>query len=265
MTDDYLAIILPLVCGFGSGVFVSLASGTAASVMIPCLTIFIGYSIHLAIGTSLVVDCIIGGIAGLIFLRSGNVDMRSGFLLAVTGVIGAIIGSRFTSGTSASGLGVFIGLILIFTGVNFIIKGVRKNIDYIETKINLKLFKNNKIPFLVIFGLIIGFISGFSGMGGSRMVALILIFILGYDIHTAIGTSLLMMFFIAGSGAISHGFNNEVIVSAALVAGCAAAVGAVSGSLVANQIDEDKLGRLVGSVLLGLGILILLKIFFNIL
>lgn len=263
MIEDYFEIILLIISGFGSGVFVSLSSGTAASIMIPCLTILIGYSIYQAIGTSLLIDCIIGGIAGLIFLKNGNVDMRSGFLLAITGIIGAIIGSRFTSGTPASGLGFFIGLFLIITGINFIIKGVRKNIDYIETKINFKFFKEKKIPFLVIFGLLIGFASGFSGMGGSRMVALVLIFILGYDIHIAIGTSLLMMVFIAGSGAVSHFFINEVVISAALIVAPAAAMGAVSGSLVANKINEDKLGRIVGIIFLLLGSLFLFNIFIN--
>lgn len=261
--DNFLFTILLIIFGFGCGVFVSLASGTAGSILIPCLTIFIGISIHQAIGTSLVVDCIIGGVAGLIFLRSGHIDLRSGALLAFTGVIGAFIGSGFTSGAPESELSIFIGLFLIFIGGNFIVNGVQKNIDYIEAKINFKPFKDNKIPFLIIFGFIIGFASGFSGMGGSRIVALVLIFILGYDIRTAIGTSLIMMFFIAGSGAVSHAFNNEVIVTTALVAGGAAAIGSVSGSLATNRVNEEKLGRLIGGIILVLGIVILINIFFK--
>lgn len=262
MIDNYITTIILIISGFGSGISVGIASGTSGSFLIPCLTIFIGYSIHQAIGTSLLVDCIIGGVAGLIFLKNGNVDMRPGFLLAVTGVIGAILGSRFTSGASPLGLGVFIGLFLIIIGVNFIMTGVQRNVDFVEERINLKLFKDNKTLSFVIFGFIIGLASGFSGIGGGGMVALFLIFILGYDIHTAIGTSLIIMFFIAGSGAIGHFLNNEVIVSAALIAGCAAVVGAMSGSLVANKVDENKLGRLIGVIFLVLGIALLLNIFF---
>jgi len=261
--DNYLTIIFLLACGFGSGIFVSLSSGTAASIMIPCFTILIGYSIHLAIGTSLVIDCFIGAIAGLVFLKNGNVDMRSGLLLAITGVIGAFIGSRFTSGTPASGLGLFVASLLIITGLTFLIRGIRKNIDYIHGKINLDIFKERKIPFLVIFGLIIGLASGFSGMGGSRMVAVVLIFILGYDVHKAIGTSLLMMVFIAGAGVIGHSINNEVIFSSALLAAPAAALGALSGSLVANRVDEDKLGKIVGVIIIILGMIIIYNTFFS--
>jgi len=261
--DDYSTIILLIVCGFGSGVFVSLSSGTAISIMIPCLTILLSYSIYLAIGTSLIVDCVIGAVAGIIFLKNGNVDLRSGFLLAITGIVGALIGSRFTGGTPGSGLGAFIAIFLIITGVNFIIKGIQKPIDFIEKKLTLKFFKKNKVPFLIFFGLIIGMVSGFSGMGGSRMVAIVLIFILGYNIHTAIGTSLIMMVFIAGSGAIGHAINSEVIYEAALILVPAAALGALSGSLVANRINEDKLGRIVGVIIIILGVIILYNTFFG--
>jgi len=260
--DDYITIIILLIFGFGSGISVSIASGNSGSFLIPCLTIFIGRSIYQAIGTSLLVDCIIGGVAGLIFLKNGNVDMRSGFPLAVTGIIGAILGSRFTSGASPLGLSIFIGLFLIIVGVNFIVTGVQRNVDFVEGKINLKLFKDNKTLSFVIIGFIIGLASGFSGMGGGGLVALFLIFILGYDIHTAIGTSLIMMFFIAGSGAVVHFLNNEVIVNVALIAGCAAVIGAMSGSIVANKVDENKLGRLIGVIFLVLGIALLLNLLF---
>jgi len=259
MIDNYITTILLFIFGFGSGISVGIASGTSGSFLIPCLTIFIGHSIHRAIGTSLLVDCIIGGVAGLIFFKNGHVDMRSGFLLVVAGVIGAILGSRFTSGASPLGLSIFIGLLLIFIGVNFIMNGVQRNVDFVEERINLNFFKDNKTLSFIICGFIIGLASGFSGVGGGGMVALFLIFILGYDIHTAIGTSLIMMFFIAGSGAVGHFLNNEVIISAALIAGFGAIIGAVSGSVVANKVDENKLGRLIGVIFIVLGIALFLN------
>ena len=109
----------------------------------------------------------------------------------------------------------------------------------------------------------IGAISGFSGMGGSRMVAMVLIFVLGYGIHLAIGTSLIMMVFIAGSGAIGHAINGEVILAAALICAPSAGLGALSGSMIANRIDEDKLGRIIGVIILVLGIVIMYNSFFN--
>ena len=74
--NDYLINIFILISGFGSDLFVGIASGTAGTIMIPCLTIFIGYSVHSVFGTSLLIDCVIGGGAGLILPRNGNVDFK---------------------------------------------------------------------------------------------------------------------------------------------------------------------------------------------
>src|SRR4030042_3294860 len=146
--------------------------------IIPCLTIFVGYSIRQAIGTSLLIDCIIGLIAGLIFLKNAKVDLRSSSPLIVTGVLGALIGSRFTSIAPESELNIFIGIFLLLFGLNLLINGVGRNIKYIRSKINFKFFKDHKTISFVILGFFIGLISGFSGMGSAAIIALIMIFIL---------------------------------------------------------------------------------------
>jgi len=258
--DDYFTTILFVVSGFGSGIYIGIASGTSGSFMIPLLTIFIGSSIYQSIGTSLLIDCIIGGVAGIVFIKNRNVDFRTGLLLAIFGVIGAFIGGNFTSGASESSLNLFIGVFLIILGLSFTIYGINRNLEYVEEKIRFQFFKNNKIISLILFGFLIGFGSGFTGMGGGGFIALILIFILGYNIHTAIGTSLVMMFFIAGSGALSHILNNEFVINAALISGCTAGIGAVLGSHFANRINEEKLGRFIGIIILLLGIALIIKI-----
>jgi uncharacterized membrane protein YfcA len=113
---------------------------------------------------------------------------------------------------------------------------------------------------LFFFGAVIGFLSGFTGMGSSGAMTILLIFVLGYDLHTAIGTSLLMMFFIAGAGGIGHGFQGHVLWEVALIAGLGAVVGAGSGSLFANKINEERLGRTIGAIIVFLGIVFLVDV-----
>jgi hypothetical protein len=259
--DDYVNTFLLFITGLGSGIYVGIASGTAQAFMIPVLTIIIGSNIYKSIGTSLFIDCIIGLIAGLIFLRKGNVNFKPVIILAICGTISALLGTRFTTGTPEIFLKILIAIVLIVFGINLLRSGVKKNVEYIESKINFNWFKKNKTLSFVIFGSLIGFASGFTGMGSSGAVTLILIFIMGYDLHTSIGTSLLMMFFITGSGAIGHGFIGNFIFDAALIAGIGAVIGASSGSLIANRINEDKLGRLIGAILTVIGIIFIIKIF----
>ena len=56
----------------------------------------------------------------------------------------------------------------------------------------------------VISGTIVGFICGFIGAGGGMMMLLILTSILGYELKTAVGTSVFIMTFTAFTGAVSH-------------------------------------------------------------
>jgi uncharacterized membrane protein YfcA len=46
LIDETIANIILVISGFGSGLYVGIASGTAGFILIPTLTIFLSYSIH---------------------------------------------------------------------------------------------------------------------------------------------------------------------------------------------------------------------------
>lgn len=56
----------------------------------------------------------------------------------------------------------------------------------------------------VLCGMIIGFICGFVGAGGGMMMLLIFVTVLGYELKTAVGTSVFIMAFTAFTGSVSH-------------------------------------------------------------
>ena len=56
----------------------------------------------------------------------------------------------------------------------------------------------------LVCGVLIGFICGFIGAGGGMMMLLILTSVLGYELKTAVGTSVFIMAFTALTGAVSH-------------------------------------------------------------
>ena len=56
----------------------------------------------------------------------------------------------------------------------------------------------------VVCGIMIGLICGFVGAGGGMMMLLILTSVLGYELKTAVGTSVFIMAFTAFTGAVSH-------------------------------------------------------------
>jgi len=262
MPLDIYSLLLLLSVGFVSGLFISICSGTAAGIMIPFLTVFFGHSIHKSIGISLFIDGLVGLTAGLIFFKNKKTQLKSVVPIIIFSVFGAVVGSFFTSSAPETGLNIYIGLLLLVFGVILMYNGVQKNVDFIRSKYSFDFLKKNKKIVFIVGGFLVGLFSGFTGFGGAAFVAIGLIFILDFDLHTAIGTSLLVMFFIAGSGSIGHILRNEFIYEIALVSGGAAVVGALSGSLFANRIDEDKLGRVIGLLLLVLGLILLARLVF---
>ncbi len=261
MLGSLVEVAMLLAFGFGAGLFVGTASGTAGSILIPSFTLLIGYATPDAIGTSLAVDCVIGAVAGAVYLKNRHVDIKPAMLLVVAGLAGALLGSRFTSYTPEAGLNAILGCFLVAVGATLIKNGARKNIRYISRNIKSRFFARHKLASFLALGLVVGLISGFIGMGGGRMLALILIFVVGYRVHTAIGTSLVMMVFIAGTGAATHAFAGEIVLRAVALAGVGAAAGALVSSHVANRINEDTLARAVGVIVLTLGSFLIVSLF----
>jgi uncharacterized protein len=262
--DDQFISIITFVTGLGSGVYVGISSGTAEPFIIPLMTILMGSTVYQAIGTNLFVDGAIGLAAGIIFLLRGHVNIKPVLLLAISGIVFAFIGSFFSTGTKESDLKLLIAIVLVFFGLMLLRGGVKRNIEMVEKRINVDWFRNRKIGSFLFFGSLIGFLSGFVGMGSSGSITIVLIFLMGYDLHTSIGTSLMMMSGIAFSGAVAHGIVlGDIVFESALLAGIGAMTGAVLGSTFANKVNEDLLGRIIGGIITIIGLVIFIEIFLS--
>ena len=115
----------------------------------------------------------------------------------------------------------------------------------------------------VICGIIIGFICGFIGAGGGMMMLLILTSVLGYELKTAVGTSVFIMTFTALTGAASHfylgGMPNPLILVLCMVS---TLFFARVAAIFANKASAKTLNRALGIVLTVLGaVIILVKLF----
>ncbi len=110
---------------------------------------------------------------------------------------------------------------------------------------------------------LIGFICGFIGAGGGMMMLLILTSVLGYELKTAVGTSVFIMTFTALTGAVSHfmiGGTPDWTVWALCVV--FTLLWARIAAVFANRAQPKTLNRATGVVLVVLGAVIMLfKVF----
>jgi uncharacterized membrane protein YfcA len=110
----------------------------------------------------------------------------------------------------------------------------------------------------IISGSMIGMICGFIGAGGGMMMLLILTSVLGYELKTAVGTSVFIMTFTALTGAVSHfaigGAPDWFVFVLCVIFTLAwARIAAV----FANKATPETLNRVTGVILVMLGIVVL--------
>jgi len=110
----------------------------------------------------------------------------------------------------------------------------------------------------IVCGVLIGFICGFIGAGGGMMMLLILTSVLGYELKTAVGTSVFIMTFTALTGAVSHfaigGMPDPLVWMLCVIF---TLVWARIAAVFANKAAPKTLNRATGVILVVLGIAVM--------
>ncbi len=106
-------ILIGTISGFISGM--GMGGGT---ILILCLSMFMNIEQHIAQATNLVFFIPTSIIAIVTNIKQKNIDFKVGIPIAISGIIGAIIGAFYATKTNVKDLkkyfGVFIGLIAIW-------------------------------------------------------------------------------------------------------------------------------------------------------
>ena len=139
-------------------------------------------------------------------------------------------------------------------GIKFILRPVMTTKESMAAVSPRKRFVQSMLS-----GTVIGFICGFIGAGGGMMMLLLLTSVLGYELKTAVGTSVFIMTFTALTGAVSHFAIGGLPDPAALVfCVLSTLLWARIAARFANKAPAKTLNRATGGVLTVLGAAILL-------
>ena len=255
-----VCIIAGLCAGLGTG----FAGMSAAVVIAPMLVVFLGFPAYQSVGIALASDVLASGFSAVTYARNRHIDLKHGSIMLVSVLIFTLIGSAVAyeiSKTSDSVLGSFSVFMTAFMGLKFLVKPVE------TTREHRQMLSNTvKTVEALVGGAVIGFICGFMGAGGGLMMLFVLTSILGYELKTAVGTSVFIMAFTALTGAVSHFVNGGIYdVPALILCVLFTLIGALWASSVANRASNSTLNRAVGVLLLILGvILVIFKLFFSV-
>ena len=145
----------------------------------------------------------------------------------------------------------------LFAGLKFIIRPVMS-----AKESNQQRSKRKAALQSIICGMAVGLICGFVGAGGGMMMLLVLVSVLGYELKTAVGTSVFIMTFTALTGAVSHFAIGGGITDYSILVLCIlfTLIGAMLTSKFANKASPKVMNRALG---IGLTVLSLAMIIIN--
>lgn len=191
--------LICFIAGIGAGLGTGFAGMSAAAVISPMLITFLGMPAYEAVGIALASDVLASAVSAYTYGKNKNLDIRNGMVMMIMVLAFTLFGSWIASRVPNTTMGSFSVFMTLLLGIKFIVKPVmttKEAMAAVSTK--------KRIIQSVISGMIVGFICGFIGAGGGMMMLLILTSVLGYELKTAVGTSVFIMTFTALTGAGSH-------------------------------------------------------------
>lgn len=249
-----VTVLVTFFAGMGAGLGTGFAGMSAAAVITPMLVTFLGMEPYMAVGIALSSDVLASAVSAYTYKKNKNLDVKNGLIMMATVLLFTVVGSYVSSLVPSTAMGGFSVFMTFMLGIKFIVKPVMTTKEAMES-----VSEKKRVIQSLLCGTAIGFICGFIGAGGGMMMLLILTSVLGYELKTAVGTSVFIMTFTALTGAASHfaiggAPDWKVFGLCVLFTFIWARIAAV----FANKAKPETLNRATGIVLVVLGLVIML-------
>jgi len=249
LNSIFIKILVTFFAGMGAGLGTGFAGMSAAAVISPMLITFLGTEPYMAVGIALASDVLASAVSAVTYKKNKNLDIKNGLIMMAAVLVFTVAGSFVSSIVPSATMGNFSVFMTFLLGVKFIIKPVMTTKEQMEA-----VSKKRRIVGSILAGSLVGFICGFVGAGGGMMMLLILTSVLGYELKTAVGTSVFIMTFTALTGAVSHfSFGSLPDLTTLILCVVFTLIFARVAAVFANKAKPETLNRATGAVLVVLG------------
>ena len=249
-----ITILICFLAGLGAGLGTGFAGMSAAAVITPVLVTFLGMETYDAVGIALASDVLASAVSAYTYGKNKNLDVKNGLVMMAAVLAFTLVGSWVSSLLPSNTMGGFSVFMTMLLGVKFIVKPVMTTKEAMAG-----VSPQKRLVQSLLCGSMIGFICGFIGAGGGMMMLLILTSVLGYELKTAVGTSVFIMAFTAFTGSVSHfvigGPPDWTVLLLCVVF---TLLWARIAARIANKADAKFLNRATGVILIVLGAAVLL-------
>lgn len=221
-------------------------------VMVPLQVMWSGSDQHRASGTSLAAILPIAVVAAARYYfgpGTPQVDLTVAFYLALGGTVGALVGALAARRISDTALKIIVAIVLVAVGVKEVYDAVVGTAPQLVGTA-ARVFELRDFAIIAAGGLVVGVVSGLTGVGGGILVVPFLALGFGIGQRLAQGTSLVAILPTAAIGAMTYYRGGDLDVRAAAWMGAAGVPAALVGASLALWLPQRALGGLFGLFLL---------------
>jgi uncharacterized membrane protein YfcA len=230
-----MELALALLFGVAIGVLLSLVGGGGSILTVPVLVYALGLSVHQATATSLL---IVGAtaLAGAVpHARAGRVALATALIFGLAGIGGAFAGTWLNQRVSGT-------VILALFGILMLVVAVRMAWRVTPEPERMPVTMGARWP-IAVAGLIVGFMTGFFGVGGGFLIVPALVLLLRLPMRLAVGTSLVIIAINSAAGILAHLQAGDMKLDLALLMIAGGIAGSHLGARLHGQLDEARLAR----------------------
>ena len=254
MGELWFQILICFLAGAGAGLRTGFAGMSAATVISPMLVTFLDIPAYDAIGIALGSDVLASAVSARTYAKSGAIDIKNGIVMMCGVLSMTMVGSWLSTMVPNSTLGGFSVAMTLVLGVRFLIFPITA-----PRHAAGDCGRRTQIIKGAVGGACIGLICGFFGAGGGMMMLMVLTVVLGYELKTAVGTSVFVMTFSALTGMASHfALGSTPHLGILIMCVIFTLLWAQLAAKIATRADALLLNRLTGVILTVLGIVLIL-------
>ncbi|MGZ7043788.1 MAG: sulfite exporter TauE/SafE family protein [Methanobacterium sp.] len=245
---DINIIFIPIF-GFLIGLLVSVFGGGGGGLYVPILILLFGVPTQTAVATSLasVLPTTAAGAAS--HYREGNVDIRTGLILGIGGIVGTLIGVYIANMIPPLILKKFLGffsLLMLIPILRSYLKRRKKKDD--ESKNQTLTLTGPKKIVASLFGVASGLMAGIFGLSGTPPVNMGL-YSLGLPAIMVVGTSVFVLIFNSITGIGGYYLLGRLDVPLIILLGSGAVVGAFLGPILLKKVNPKTFEKIYGPLI----------------
>lgn len=229
---------LALASGALVGLSLGLVGGGGSILAVPLLYYVVGlHSPHAAIGTGAAAVAATAALGLIGHARAGTVKWPCALTFALAGVAGAAIGAAIGKSVDGDRLLALFGLLMIAVGLLMVHPRAARTNDSVRLSIASA---PRLLPALAATGLLVGFASGFFGIGGGFLIVPGLISATAMPILNAVGSSLVSVTAFGTTTAASYAVSGLVDWWIALLFAAGGFAGSQVGTRLSRRAAADR-------------------------